>query len=63
MLDFSPVTWQLLNIYPLLETIIPEPSPSSFKLLLEEKIEFDLVLIFEIPTTHYETFSNISATV
>ena len=41
---------------------MPEPSPSSLILLLEEKIEFDFALILDIPTTLSETFSNISAT-
>ena len=40
----------------MLETIIPEPRPSSLILLFEEKIEFDLVFILEIPTTLCETF-------
>ena len=44
-------------MYPLLDTIMPEPRPSSLILLFEENIELDLVLILEIPTTLSETFS------
>ena len=38
MLNLSPVTWLLLNIYPLLETIIPVPITKASDIMAEQKL-------------------------